>query len=185
MTAPIHSDNQRDYILKLIAAGLTREQINEKAAEFEEPFGPLSPQLLYGYRKRYELELSELREERRSRIFTEGLALPENRAKSLLKLAAMLEEDLFEKKKRWLENVKGIGSGSDFERITFEEFNAAEIKELRALYDDIAKETGGRIQRKDITSAGQALKLYKDVSPDDWDTDDTPDLPDTSPATDE
>jgi hypothetical protein len=161
------SDPQRLMLLEWIAEGCDNKEINERGAKFEEPFS-VSSQLNYAYRKQYAQTLEELRTERDLAALHTGLALRANRVKKLFRLAEALENDLYERSLVWTKNVKGIGSGDDFERIEFKEFNAAEIKELRGVYDDIAKETGGRVARADITSGNQKIKGYMVVSPDEW-----------------
>jgi hypothetical protein len=59
----------------------------------------------------------------------------------------------------WVPDVKQIGSGADAERVDIEHFNSAIISEYRATLDDIAKETGGRVQKQqtDLTSGGKPI----------------------------
>jgi len=155
---------QRLYLLELIAEGLTTLEINNLGASFDPPF-EVSPQLVYQYRTQYAEPLRVLREEKQAEAFETGLGVAANRVKALMRLARMLEEDLEQKEKLWLANKKMVGA----ETYEFHEFNKAEIETLRGIYDDIAKETGGRIQRKDILSGGKPIKGYTTVSPDDWD----------------
>lgn len=162
------SQGQKDAVIQWIAEGLSTLQIIERASHFDPPF-EISAQLKRYYVVTYRDAIKQLRDEIREDLFGEGLALAEARVRNLIRLAKDLEDDLFEKRKRWIEDVKGIGSGDNYERVTFEQFNAAEIKELRAIYDDIARETGGRIARTDVTSKGKRVKTYVTVSPDDWD----------------
>lgn len=170
MAKPKLSEQQKLSLLEWLAEGLKTKEINERAAKHEEPF-EVSPQLVYQYRTDYEIDLTNLRSRNEMAALHTGLSLKANRLEKLFALAERLEEDLFNRKLVWTEQVKGIGSGSDFERITFEEFNASEIKEYRAVLDDIAKETGGRVLRTDVTSEGKPMKAYIGVSPDDWNSD--------------
>lgn len=162
------NDEQQAMLIRWIAEGLNTAQINERSALFDPPF-VVSPQLKSYYFHDRREAIREQRQKIQDEVFNEGLALAEERTKRLLKLAKMLEDDLFEKRLAWLDDVKGIGTGKNYERVTFEQFNAAEIKELRAIYDDIAKETNGRIKHVDLTSKGKAIKTYESVSPDEWD----------------
>lgn len=171
------TDEQRLSVLEWVAEGLTTEQCNKKARAAKPPFEVTAQQLHY-FRKTYGVLLSELRTERELEALTTGLAVKANRLERLCRLAAALERDLYDKKLIWTAQVKGIGSGSDFERVTFEEFNASEIKELRGVYDDIAKETGGRVTKSDITTGGRPIKGYVLVNPGDW-----PDVPETPSTT--
>lgn len=158
------SEAQRLQLLEWIGEGLNSAEINELALKFEEPF-EVSRQLVYQYRQTYDEPLKVIRQRKENEALTTGLALKAKRLEKLYKLAAVMEEDLHEKKLRWLKDTKMVGN----EKVTFEQFNAAEIRELRGVYDDIAKETGGRMNKVDITSGGQPLKTYVGVSPDDWD----------------
>lgn len=182
MAAPKLLEPQQIQLIQWLGEGLTTDEINELAAKESPPFH-ITPALNTYYRSTspHKEQIKEIRDRIQEKVFSEGLALASERAKRLLKLARLLEADLHERYKVWLKDVKGIGSGEQFERVEFETFNAAEIKELRAIYDDIAKETGGRINRVDLTSKGNEMKTYVGVSPDDWDGD----APDKSGSKDE
>lgn len=54
----------------------------------------------------------------------------------------------------WVHDVKQIGSGDTAERVDIVRFNAALIEQLRGALDDIAKETGGRVQRQEVNGKG-------------------------------
>jgi hypothetical protein len=77
-------------------------------------------------------------------IMETGFARPVERVAVLKDLAETLLADLRDPQKRWLRDVKGIGQGDNWTQVEIERFNAAELEQLRALFDDIAKETGGR-----------------------------------------
>ena len=171
MAKPKLEQNQKLALLEWMAEGLKTAEVNERAAKFDPPF-EVSPQLMYQYRTDYEEDLTNLRTRNEMAALHTGLSLKAKRIEKLVQLAEALEDDIFTKRLVWIQQVKGIGSGLQFEKITFEEFNAAEIKEYRGVLDDIAKETGGRIIRADITSKDQPIKGYVGVSPDDWDNKD-------------
>jgi hypothetical protein len=78
-----------------------------------------------------------------------GLAIKENRVAALQRLANLMGKDLFGGF-LWTEETKGVGSGDIAEIIEYDEFNAAEVAAFRGVLDDIAKETGGRVQRQEI-----------------------------------
>ena len=158
------TEPQRDHLLALIAEGLNVREINSVIASFEPPF-EVSSQLVSQYRKTHSKRLMELRHEHETRAFNEGLAIAANRVQALVTLAKLLEDDLHTKALIWVEDKKMVGD----EKVSFKQFNKAEIQELRGIYDDLAKETGGRISRRDITSGGMALKQYETINPDDWD----------------
>jgi hypothetical protein len=168
MAAPKLSKEQQRQLIYWLAEGWLTEEINELAAKFDPPFS-ISKQLNVYYRDSYAEDIARISAELDRKVFNEGLSLARTRIDRLEKLARILEDDLYEKKLVWLEQVKGIGSGEQYERIDFEEFNAAEIKALQSIYDDIAKETGGRIHRLDVSGKGLEVKAYVTLSPDDWD----------------
>lgn len=103
----------------------------------------------------------------RQRVFQHGLALDYARVRKLQKLAAFLEAQLYEQGHNvngeqvfhnvWLPDVKSIGSGPSAERVDLERFNGDLIRQYRETLEDLAKETGGRVQKADITSGGQPL----------------------------
>lgn len=157
------TEEQRHAVLGWLAEGLTIHELNNLAASFDPPF-KISSQLAYSYRKDYEIDLAKLMAERDALAINTGLAIRANRVQKLIDLAKLLEEDLRVKELLWTENAKTVGN----ERYDFKEFNEAEIRQLRGIYDDIAKETGGRITRADITSNNKQIKGYVLVNPDDW-----------------
>jgi hypothetical protein len=163
MAKPKLTDAQRLAVLHWLAEGLTNKEINDLAASFEPSF-KISPQLIYQYRKDYDIDLQKLRNEKDALALSTGLAIRATRIQKLIDLALLLEEDLRVKELLWTENAKSVGN----ERYDFKEFNEAEIRQLRGIYDDIAKETGGRVTRTDITSNNKQVKGYVLVSPDDW-----------------
>ena len=158
------TEGQRLAVLDWIADGLTTNEINSLGASFDPPF-KISPQLNYSYRKDYDIDLQQLRNEKDALAISTGLAVRGNRIRALMDLALLLEEDLKQKKLLWTENAKTVGSM----QYDYEEFNEPELRQLRGIYDDIAKETGGRIQRTDVTSGNKQIKGYVLVSPEDWD----------------
>jgi len=68
--------------------------------------------------------------------------------------------------RRWVKDVKGIGRGEDFERVTIERPNAAWVTQFRGLLDDIAKEVGDRKPKDDDADGGttdeRAIALMSD-----------------------
>lgn len=115
-------------------------------------------------------ELEEPKNERRLRIMEEGLALDYERVAELTELAKFLKAQIYETgvggeyHNVWMPDVKQVGAGETVERVNIERFNGALISEFRATLDDIAKETGGRIRKTDVTSNGETLaKLYSGI----------------------
>jgi hypothetical protein len=146
---------QKELTLKWIAAGLRTDEINDKAAEHNEPFSVSRQQVDY-YRKTRDSDLSAIKSVSEINALVEGYALKETRVYKLSVLAALLEKDLFGGFV-WTDQVKGVGSGEIAEIVDYEEFNSAEIVQYRGLLDDIAREVGGRIAKQDITSGGDTL----------------------------
>lgn len=108
----------------------------------------------------YDAELERQKNENRREVMESGLALDFERVSELKHLGIFLIEQIYEQGKDgvyhnvWLPDVKQIGSGDQAERVDIERFNAAIISELRGVLDDLAKETGGRIAKQEITGAG-------------------------------
>jgi hypothetical protein len=107
----------------------------------------------------YDAELERQKNERRQEVMDSGLALDFERTDELKRLAHFLISQIYEQGENgdyhniWLPDVKQVGAGKDAERIDIERFNAAIISELRGVLDDLAKETGGRKLRQEITGA--------------------------------
>jgi hypothetical protein len=148
---------QKEAVLAWIAEGLQSDEINARAAEFEPPFSVDRQQVDY-YRKSRAIDLAAIAKVDERNALTSGYALKEVRVIKLSKLASLLEADLFGGF-LWTEETKGVGSGEAAEVIDYDVFNAAEVAQYRGVLDDIAKETGGRIQKQDITSNGKTIKV--------------------------
>jgi hypothetical protein len=157
--------SQRDEILKWVAEGLETDAINKRAAAFEPPFSVSRGQVDY-YRKTRKVNLQELTQSSEYDALTTGLALKAERVKRLALLAGLMEEDLFGGV-LWTQDVKMIGTGECQERVEFELFNAAEVSQYRGVLDDIAKETGGRVQKTDsVTEVKGQVDLVHIYIPD-------------------
>jgi len=119
----------------------------------------------YGWQDRaedYDAELERRKDERAEQIMQSGLALTHNRVEELKELADFLQGQMYEQGEGgvyhnvWLPDVKQVGG----ERVDIERFNAAIISEYRATLDDLAKETGGRVNKTEISGkGGEAIKL--------------------------
>lgn len=93
----------------------------------------------------------------RREIMEQGYALSHERVKALKALAEKLYVELTaegEENRRWVRDVKQIGSGDSATRVDIERFNAAELEQLRGLLDDIAKEKGERQEKHEVTGPG-------------------------------
>jgi len=151
---------QKEAVLSWVAEGLQTDEINARGARFDPPFGVSRQQVDY-YRDTRNADLQAIRSISEKTALVEGYALKEHRVYKLSILAALLEKDLFQGF-IWTDQVKGVGSGDIAEIVDYEEFNGAEIVQYRGLLDDIAKETGGRVQRSqsEISGAdGGAVKI--------------------------
>jgi hypothetical protein len=139
---------QREAVLTWIAEGLETDEINTRATKWLPPFHVTRPQVA-NYRKRRGTNLQQIQEADEYNALQTGFALKEARVAALKKLATTLLEELTreEDNRLWTQNAKGIGSGEDFERYDYEEFNKAEIEALRGVFDDIAAEVGHRTKR--------------------------------------
>ena len=151
------SQSQHSALLKWISMGYTYAEIIERAVNFNPPFKP-DEKLISNYRVKYRSQIVETRREFEQEAIEVGLALRRNRLQALHSLAHLLEDDIHRKGKLWIQHVKGLGSGNYYERVIEEEFNEAELRQLRGVYEDIAKEVGAR--RPDFsleTEDGNAL----------------------------
>lgn len=168
------SIDQQFLIVQWLAEGLTTKEMNQRAAVVKPPF-TISAQEAYYYRVTREIDVEEARKARSSEALNSGFAVKENRIAAMNELATKIFEELLgEGGKLWLQNVKGIGSGPDYERVEYEEFNRSGVEALRGLMDDIATEVNQRIRRTDVTTKDKPIqgsgldpKLWKDLSDDD------------------
>lgn len=142
-------------VIAAVAEGLQTDEINERAANFKPPFSVSRQQVDY-YRDTREQDIKAIRAIDEKSALVEGYALKEHRVYKLALLAALMERDLFGGF-LWLDQVKGVGSGDIAEIVDYEEFNAGEVVQYRGVLDDIAKETGGRVQKTDVTSGGEKI----------------------------
>jgi hypothetical protein len=156
---------QKEAVLTWIAEGLQSDEINARAAEFEPAFSVDRQQVDY-YRKSRAIDLLAISRVDEKNALTTGYALKEIRVMKLSKLASLLEADLFGGF-LWTEETKGVGSGEAAEVVEYDAFNAAEVSQYRGVLDDIAKETGGRVQKTDsVTEVKGQVELVHIYIPD-------------------
>ena len=136
----------KEHLLILIAEGLLTDEINVRAGLFTSPFNVSKEQVAY-YRRTRHQKITELKETYENKALNTGLARVCIRVERLQRLARLLEDDLFEKELTWVEDRKGVGTGSVAEVYNFFRFNSAEIETYRGILDDIAKEVGGRVMK--------------------------------------
>ncbi len=101
--------------------------------------------------REYDAEIEGIKNETAQQVLGSGLALPYERVLSLKALAVMLENELHDEKSLWLEDFKRFGRGTEVVRII--KFNSALVNQFRETLDDLAKETGGRITKQEVTGA--------------------------------
>jgi hypothetical protein len=119
----------------------------------------------YGWPERaraYDANWEARKNAERDAVLNYGLSLDYERVRKLYRLAAMLEAQIYERgadgvlHNIWLPDVKSIGSGEFAERVDIERFNGALIEQYRKVMEDIAKETGGRVDKREL-SGGLSL----------------------------
>lgn len=127
----------------------------------------------------YDAEIERQKDEQAKENMQKYLALDYWRVQKLKELADFLEKQLYEQgadgdyHNIWMPDVKQIGSGEHAEKVDIEKFNAPLISEFRATLDDIAKETGGRVKKTEVSGKdGGAIqvafpKFVRAVAPDD------------------
>lgn len=157
--------NQKAKLLEWISEGLQSDEINDRAAEFDDPFA-VSKQLCDYYRSTRAKDLAAMQRAAEHDALTTGIALKAERVRKLKMLAALMEKDLFGGF-LWTDQVKALGSGEFMQIVDYEEFNTAEVQQLRGVYDDIAKEVG---DRKNVVQHGGAIGFVVDIDSDATDT---------------
>ena len=70
--------------------------------------------------------------------------------------------EVFEEEKRWVPDVKSIGSGLDAERVDIVRFNEGIINQLRGVLSDIAAEVGDRRQQSQNTNLDLDVGMLTD-----------------------
>ena len=123
----------------------------------------------YDWRSRaaiYDVDLEERKNKEREAVIKQGLALEFERVKKLKRLARLLESQIYEQDATtgqfvnlWVDDVKSVGSRDNAEIVEIVRFNPALLDQYRKVLEDIAKETGGRVQRTDVTTAGEQIQL--------------------------
>jgi hypothetical protein len=150
---------QIEHLLSMISEGLKTDEINKRAEAFD-PTYQVTRSQVEGYRTRRAIDIDAIRKAGEIKGLTEGLANKEARVALLKKLADKMAKELLEEPEKkegsrwWLHNIKGIGQAGNFKEIEYFEFNAAEVQQLRGVLDDIAAETSGRIQKRELSGPG-------------------------------
>ncbi len=151
---------QKTKLLEWIAEGLESGEINKRAAKHKPPFDVTRQQVDH-YRKTREVDLKQLKQAGEHTALNSGLAMKSARVELLQRLATAMANDLLEKKLLWLDQAKGIGGAENYERIDYQEFNSAEVQQLRGTLDDIAAEVNDRIKKHEVTGKdGAPIPLF-------------------------
>ena len=86
----------------------------------------------------------------KSKAIESGYAYWPRRVQNLITLAELLFSEINTEDKRWLPDVKQIGSGYTAEKVEIVRFNSALIEQFRRTLDDIASEVGERAQKVEL-----------------------------------
>lgn len=170
---------QRSRVVELVGQGKNSTEINREGKKFKPPF-EVEPSIVSYYREKLQVKFAAQKEAAERQGVSAGLAAKAERVALLERLAAVLTGDLLgadnssaaNSTLMWLKNMKTVANRP----YSYKEFNAAELRELRGLIDDIAKEVGGRSpmsqQSDDTVSlsgvpadmlAANFIDLYRDV----------------------
>ena len=103
-------------------------------------------------------------ETERLRILSSGYALKHKRVDELNQLAVLLLQEIREEDKRWVPDVKSIGSGKFAERVDIVRFNASLIEQARQTLEDIAAEMGDRMTKHALSGKLDVINM----SIEDW-----------------
>lgn len=157
---PRLNGKQTEYVVKLLKKGYTVPQIRKLGKKFDPPF-EFTPTMGTTYRRRIGVSFKKMMDDAVMDGLNLGLEDSKARVALLQQIAIRLTKDILhkdpERERIWLNRLKAIGSGLNFESFYEEEFNTPELQQLRGILDDIAKELGGRVQRSDITSKGEKI----------------------------
>jgi len=118
---------QQTHLLAAVAEGLKTNEINRRAASFKPPY-KVSRQQVDFYRDSRGVKLKEIAEASESESLKAGFALREERVRVLSEMGAGLYQDL-------KTCLRSLADG---------EFKEGEIRQLRGIFDDLAKEMGDR-----------------------------------------
>lgn len=120
----------------------------------------------------YDNDFEALKNARRAEAMENGLALDYERVFCLQRLAGFLEKQIYEQGETgafhnvWMPDVKQIGSGDMAERVDLEKFNGPILSEFRASLDDLAKETGGRKVKTELSGSLTIKRGVDDLTDD-------------------
>ena len=156
---------QKEEVIRCIGEGLRTDEINQLGERFSKPFQVSRSQVQY-YRNKYRVDLDQMTLDADNLALQQGVALKAVRVRKLALLSGMMEEDIFDNGKLWVTREKCIGGGKDGKFIEEDEFNEAEVKQLRGVYDDIAREVGDRRNNVDLDPDDTGKRLVVVYVPD-------------------
>lgn len=126
----------------------------------------------YGWMERaraYDATWEARKTAERETVLGYGLAHDYERVRKLYRLAAMLEAQIYERgmygdlHNLWVPDVKSIGTGEFAEKVDIERFNSALLEQYRKVLEDIAKETGGRVQKQEFKVDDWRSQAIEDI----------------------
>lgn len=159
------NQKQKEDVIRCVGEGLRTDEINSRGKLFKPPYEVTRSQVQY-YRDKFNVDLATMTAESDSLALSQGIALRAVRVKKLALLAAILEEDLITEGKIWLERERCIGGGQFGKYVVELEFNEAEIRQLRGIYDDVAHEVGDRRNTVDFDPDDKGLPAVVVYVPD-------------------
>jgi hypothetical protein len=142
MATNILSEEQQHQLLQWLAAGYSGPLIQQ--CFHARGWKHISLPGIHYYRAQYREEIEERSKARLEKAFDAGLAQKEDRIRALVQHAETLEE------LKWVPDDNG---------------KLHNEKAWRETLDDIAKEMGHRKANVDVTSNGEALKVYVNWNP--------------------
>jgi hypothetical protein len=155
--------SQQNKLLEWTAEGLRLPEINERAAKFDPPFKVEYLQLKHA-RERAKKRFLELRADFEKEALAEGLA---RKATRIREMSALLDRHCALIKARGEEMSNEIAGGEtgllvrDYKGkdadVAVYKYDSALIREMRGLFDDIAKELGERKTNVDLSGSGELI----------------------------
>lgn len=130
---------QKEFLLKCIGEGLETDEINARAQKCKPPFSVTRQDVDY-YRKSRGVRVKDVRESGEVQALTQGFALRDERVRVLSDIGRSLYEDL-------KGAMRSLEDG---------EFKEGEIRQLRGIFDDLAKEMGDRKTKLEHSSDPEA-----------------------------
>lgn len=121
----------------------------------------------FGWQQRaaaYDTETERQKNEYAKQVMQSGLALDYERVSRLKAMADLLEEQILARENGryaniWLADAKQIGAGEFAERVDIVRFNPAIFEQWRGIYDDLARETGGRKQEQKYSGQVDVVEM--------------------------